>query len=195
MQKHSIIDIWQGSKYISAVSFSNIFHFPDFLCLYTWINMWKFCFSSESMQLHCSCDVNQKCNLFYWFPNHLLYIDHGNTKFSYIDSTKMRKSSLWKTWRWNARLMYTINKNNKNNNKIKDRITKASKQNNFIYYISKIFLLCTLNYIASFNFFRFFYSNILSILWSLSLLLPKVSASGFYCLQIWKNKMLGNLKY
>ena len=37
----------------------------------------------------------------------------------------MRKCLLWKTSRWNARLIYTINKNNGNNNKNQDRITKA----------------------------------------------------------------------
>ena len=38
----------------------------------------------------------------------------------------MRKISLWKTSRWNARLIYTINKsNNKNNNKKQDMINKA----------------------------------------------------------------------
>ena len=126
MQKRSIIDMWQGSKYVSQVSFFNIFYFPHFLRLYTWINIWTFCFSSESVELHCSLDVNEKCNVFYWFLNHLLYLDHGNTKFWYIYTIKMRKSSLWKTRRRNARLIYTINKNNKNNsNKDQDRITKA----------------------------------------------------------------------
>ena len=125
-QKCSIIDIWQGPKYFSAASLFNIFHFPDFLRLYTWINVWKFCFSSESVQLHCSRDVDQICNISYWFPNHLLYIDHRNTKFLYIYTIKMRKSSFWKKWRWNARLIYTITKNNKSNsNKNQNRITKA----------------------------------------------------------------------
>ena len=107
-QKRSIIDIWQGSKYGSAASFFNI-----------WNNIRTFCFCAESVQLLSSCDVNQKCYLiFYCFPNYFLYIDHGNTKFSYIYMIEKRKSSLWETSRWNARLMYTINKNNnKNNNK------------------------------------------------------------------------------
>ena len=113
MQKRSIIDIWQGSKYVSAASFFNISYFPEFLRLDTWINIWTFCFSSENVQLLCSCDINQKCNIFYWFPNHLLYIDHGNTKFSYICTIEMRKSLLWKISRGNAKLIYTNNKNKK----------------------------------------------------------------------------------
>ena len=151
MQKRSIIDISQGSKYVSTASIFNIFHFPGFLCLYTWINIWTFCFSSESVQLHCSRDVNQICNIFYWFPNNLFYIDHRNTKFLYICTIKMRKSSLWKNWRWNARLIYTIKPGQD-----KQSFWKIfSERNNFIYYITKMFLLCTLNYIASFNFFWF----------------------------------------
>ena len=113
IQKPTIIDIWQGSKYVSAVSFLNISYFPEFLCVDTWINIWTFCFSSENVPLFCSCDINQKCNIFYWFPNHLLYIDHGNTKFSYIYMIEMWKSLLWKISRGNARLICTNNKNNK----------------------------------------------------------------------------------
>ena len=38
----------------------------------------------------------------------------------------MQKSLLWKKSRWNARLIYTANKNNnKNNNKNQEEITKA----------------------------------------------------------------------
>ena len=41
----------------------------------------------------------------------------------------MRKSLLWKTSRWNARLIYSINENNnKNNNKNQVRINKASEK-------------------------------------------------------------------
>ena len=49
-------------------------------------------FSSERLPLRCLRDVNQKYyETFYCFPDHLLYIDHGNTKFSYINTTEMRK--------------------------------------------------------------------------------------------------------
>ena len=118
---------------------------------------------------------------FHWFPNHLLYIDHGNTKFSYIYITEMRKSSLRKTSRWNTRLIYVINKNNnKNNNKNQARITKAFEKflvsETILSIITKIFLLCTLNDIASFNFFK--------ICWfeqSISCLKFKLSASKGCC--------------
>ena len=98
-------------------------------------------FSSESMQLLCSCDVNQKYK-FHWFPNHLFYIDHRNTKFSYIYT------------RWTASLIYTINKNNnKNNNKNKARKTFEKFPLNE-KKLSVISLLYTLNDIVSFNFFQ-----------------------------------------
>ena len=118
------MDIWQGSKYGSAASFLIFLHF---LCLDTWMNIQTFCFSSESVQLIWSCDAHQRYfKTFHWFPNHLLHIDHGNIKLSYIYTIEMRKSSLWKTSRWNARLIYTINKNNNNTtNKKQYRITKA----------------------------------------------------------------------
>ena len=79
---------------------------------------------------------------------------------SCIYTIEMRKSSLRKTSRWNARLIYTINKNNnKNNNKNQARITKAFEKflvsETILSIITKIFLLCTLNDIASFNFFKF----------------------------------------
>ena len=48
-------------------------------------------FSLERVPLRCSRDVNKKYKTFYWFPDHLLYIDHGNTKFSYVNATEMRK--------------------------------------------------------------------------------------------------------
>ena len=91
------------------------------------MNIRTFCFFSESVQLLCSREVNQRYfKIFYWLPNHLLHIDHGNIKFLNIYTIEMRKSSLRKTSRWNARLIYTINKNNgKNNNKNQDSITKA----------------------------------------------------------------------
>ena len=98
-------------------------------------------------------DINRKyCKMFYWFPNYLFYIDHGNTKFSYIYTIEMRKSSFWKTSKWNdARLIQTINKNNnKNNIKNKDRINKAfkgfslSKKTLSSLYITKIFPFYTL---------------------------------------------------
>ena len=81
------------------------------------MNIWTFCFSSKNVQLICSRDVNQKYKIFYWFPVHLFYMGHGNSKFSYIYTIEIRKYLLWKFSRWNARLIYTINKNNKNNNK------------------------------------------------------------------------------
>ena len=119
--------------------------------------------------------------MFHWFPNHLLYIDNGNTKFSYIYTIEMRKSSLRKTSRWNARLIYTINKNNnKNNNKNQARITKAFEKflvsETILSIITKIFLLCTLNDIASFNFFKFCWFE-----QSINTLKFKVSASKGCC--------------
>ena len=49
----------------------------------------------------------------------------------------MQKNSLWKTSRWNAGLIYYINKNNNNNNdKNKDRITKAFEK----FLLSEIIL-------------------------------------------------------
>ena len=176
-QNRSITDIWQGSKYGSAASFSKIFP----LSLQTQIYKY-FCFSSGSLQLICSCDVNQKYyTIFHWFPNHLLYIDHGNTKFSYIYTIEMRKSLLRKTSRWKKRLIYTINKNNnKNNNKNQARITKAFEKflvsETILSIITKIFLLCTLNDIASFNFFKFCWFE-----QSINTLKFKVSASKSCC--------------
>ena len=78
-QKHSIIDISQCSKYGSAAFF---FIFLHFLRFDTWMNIWKYCFSFESVQLLCSRDVNQSCyKMFFWFPNHLLYTDHKILNF------------------------------------------------------------------------------------------------------------------
>ena len=118
------MDIWQGFKCGSAASFFKIF--PLSLFEYFNENTNILFFFSERVQLLCSRDVNQRyLKIFHWLSNHLLHIDHGNIKFSYIYRIEMRKSSLWKTSRWNARLIYTINKNNKNNTKNQDRITKA----------------------------------------------------------------------
>ena len=168
------------------------------------MNIWAFCFSSESLQLISSCDVNQKYyTIFHWFPNHLLYIDHGNTKFSCIYTIEMRKSSLWKTSRWNARLIFTINKNNnKNNNKNQTRIIKAFEKfllsKKMISIITKIFLLYTLNDIASLNFFKFCWFkqsiNTLKFKVSASKGCLLLAASAFYCSQICEN-LHGNLKY
>ena len=105
-QKRSIIDTWQSSKYSSTALFFDIFSISLLGYLNEYMNI---LFSSESVQLLCSCDVNQKCKIFYCFSNHLFYIDHGNTKFSYIYTIEMWKSSLWKTSKWNASLIYTIN--------------------------------------------------------------------------------------
>ena len=122
--ERSLMNIWKGSKYGSAALFLIFLHF---LCLDTWMNIQTFCFSSESVQLLCSRDAYQRYfKIFHWFSNHLLHIDHGNIKFSYIYTIEMQKSSLWKTTRWNAKLIYYINKNNnKNNIKNQDRITRA----------------------------------------------------------------------
>ena len=100
---------------------------------------------------------------------------------SYIYTIEMRKSSLRKTSRWNARLIYTINKNNnKNNNKNQARITKAFEKflvsETILSIITKIFLLCTLNDIASFNFFKFCWFE-----QSINTLKFKVSASKGCC--------------
>ena len=156
-QKRSIIDIWQGSKYVSAALLLNIFS----ISLLGHLNEYKnILFSSESVQLLSSCEVNQKYKIFHWFPNYLFYINHGNTKFWYVYTKEMRKNPLWKTSRWNARLVYTINiSSNKNNNKSQARITKALEkfplsEKKIIYYVTKTFLLRTLNDIASFDFFQ-----------------------------------------
>ena len=85
----------------------------------------------------------------------MLYIDHGNTKFSYDrDAKKLTLKNV------NMKCKtYTINKNNnKNNIKNQARITKAFEKflvsETILSIITKIFLLCTLNDIASFNFFE-----------------------------------------
>ena len=92
----------------------------------------------------------------------------------------MQKSSPWKTSKWNARLIYTINKNNKSNNKNQARITKAFEKTllseTILSIITKIFLLYTLNDIASFNFFKFCWFE-----HSINTLKFKVSASKDCC--------------
>ena len=55
LQKHSIIDIWQGSEYASAASFFIVFHF---FRLYIWMDIWKIRFPSENVKLLWSSDVN-----------------------------------------------------------------------------------------------------------------------------------------
>ena len=136
--------------------------------------------------------------IFHWFQNHLLYINYRNTKFSYIYTTEMRKSWIWKTSRWNARLIDTINKNNsKNNNKNQAKITKAFKKfilSETILSIIKIFLLYTLNDIASFKFSKFFW------FWqSINTMTFKASNSKGFCfcflllLNLWE-KLHSNLK-
>ena len=75
------IDIRQGSKCGSAASFLNIFPVSFFGYLNEYMKIF----------LLCSSDLNQKY-IFHWFPNHLLYIDHGNTKFSYIYTIEKRKA-------------------------------------------------------------------------------------------------------
>ena len=107
-QKHSIIDIWQGSKYGSAVSFFNIFPLSLFGYLNEYTNIFFFFWKCAATLLmwHKSKIMWQKYfTIFHWFPNYLLYIDHGNTKFSYIYTIGKPKSSLWKTSRWNAKLI------------------------------------------------------------------------------------------
>ena len=90
-QKRSIIDTWQSSKYSSTALFFDIFSISLLGYLNEYMNI---LFSSESVQLLCSCEVTQKCKIFHWFPNHVFYIDHGNTRCSYIYTIEMRKSPL-----------------------------------------------------------------------------------------------------
>ena len=177
-QKRSIMDIWQDSKYGCAASFFNIF----LLSLFGYLRIYKrFVFLSKRLQLSCSCDVNQKYYItFHWFQNHLLYINHENTKFSYIYAIGMQKSLLWKTSRWSGRLTSTINKNNNKNYKNQASITKAFEifflSETILSIITKIFILYTLNDIASFNFFKFCWFER-----SINTLKFKVSASKCCC--------------
>ena len=92
LQKRSIVDIWQGSKYGSAASFLNIFPLSLFWYLSEYINiLFFFCKSAANLFMW---RKQKYYTIFHWFPNHFLYIDHGNTKFSYIYTIEMRKSSL-----------------------------------------------------------------------------------------------------
>ena len=72
-----------------------------------------------------NCAAKKHYKTFCWFPYRSLYMDHGNNNCSYIYTIKMRKSLPWKTSRWNARLIYTINKKNKNHNINTDMINRA----------------------------------------------------------------------
>ena len=156
--------------------------FFRFLCLDTSMNIQLFCFSSESVQLFFLRDLNQKqFKILLWFPNHLLHIGHSNIKFSYIYTIVMPKSSLWKTSRWNARLIYTFEKNS--NKKIikQDIITKSFQK----------FLLRK----TSFNFLKFCWFK-----QSINTLKFKASASAFYWFQIckkiaWQFKILAILYF
>ena len=63
-----------------------------------------FCFPSESVQLLCSRDVNQKYfNVFHWFPNHFLHFDHGIINFLYIYTIEMQKSSFLKNFKMDCK--------------------------------------------------------------------------------------------
>ena len=131
-------------------------------------------------------------NLLMWHKSKILYdislvpkpfVIYWPTKcqlFIYY-STEMQKGSLWKTSKWNARLIYSINKNNsKSNNKNQARITKAFEKTllseTILSIITKIFLLYTLRDIASFNFFKFCW-----FVQSINTLKIKVSASKGCC--------------
>ena len=130
-QKRYIIDVWQGSKYGSVAWFSYFSTF--FVSILEWPYE-RLVFLLKNAQLLCSRDVNWKYHVIgYWFPDHLLYIDYGNIKFSYIYTIVRWKSSLWKTSRWNARLTHTIDKNNNRNSndpnsKNQDKIAKVFKE-------------------------------------------------------------------
>ena len=124
--------------------------------------------------------------MFYWFSNHLPYIDHENTKFSYINTMEMRKSSLWKTSRWHARMIHTISKNNnKANNGNQDRIIKAFEKlpvREIILSIAELkYFICThLTILLLLTFSNFLDWENPRILCNLRLLFTKPSASAFY---------------
>ena len=188
IQKRSIIDIWQGSKCSSVASLFNIFPLSSFGYLNKCMDILFFFWRCS-----CSCDVNQNFyKMLCWLPIHLLYTDHANTKFSCNYMTEMRKSWLWQLSRRNARLIYTINKNNnKNSNKNESRITKefevSCKWHNFNYNITKMFFCTRLTILLPLTFSNFLGSNNPAIPSSLRLMLPKTSASVLYCFQICKN--------
>ena len=96
MQKRSVIDIWQGSKYDCATSFFKYLTLSSFGYLNKYMNILFFFWKRAT-------------TLLTWRKSNI-----------YIYTIEMS--------RWNARLIYTINKNNKNNNKKQDSITKTSEK-------------------------------------------------------------------
>ena len=98
----------------------------------------------------------------------------------------MRKSSLWKTSRWHARMIHTISKNNnKANNGNQDRIIKAFEKlpvREIILSITELkYFICThLTILLLLTFSNFLDSENPKILWNLRLLFSKPSASAFY---------------
>ena len=92
-QKHSIIDIWQGSKYGSAVSFFNIFPLSLFGYLNEYMNIFFFLLKVWSYFAHVT-KIKNIARYFIGSQTICFYIDHGNTKFSYIYTIEKRKSSL-----------------------------------------------------------------------------------------------------
>ena len=66
------------------------FIFFHFLRLDTWMNDMNILLLFRKCAAICSHDVNQKYyKTFYWFPNHVLYIDHGNTNLLYSYTVEM----------------------------------------------------------------------------------------------------------
>ena len=189
-QKRSTTDIWQDSKYGSAAWF--LYFSTFFGSILEWPYE-RLVFLLKNGQLLCSRDVNWKYHeICYWFPDHLLDIGHGNIKFSYIYTIEMWKSSIWKTSRWNARLIDTIDKNNNRNsngqsNKSKDGITKIFKE----FLPSKTLLPNNKNiyFLSTYKIFQIFQIFLPRLSWSWRLL-----GNFFHCFQICKN-LHGNLNY
>ena len=108
-QKYFVIDIWQGSKYGSSASLFNIF--PLSLFGYLNINnvkymnifflLWK-CLATLRMW-HKWCFIGSQTICL------ILTMEIPNL---HIFMREKRKSSFWKSSRWNARLIYTSNENN-----------------------------------------------------------------------------------
>ena len=96
-QKLFIIDIWQGSKYGSAASFFNIFPLSLFGYLNEYMNIF-FLLKVWSYFAHVA-KIKNIARYFIGSQTICFYIDHGNTKFSYIYTIAKRKSSLWKSSR------------------------------------------------------------------------------------------------
>ena len=72
--------------------------------------------------------------MFHWFPNYLLYIDHGNTKFAHFYDREAKKLIL-KIFQMECK---ADSNENKNNNKKIDLDNQRFweiyfKRNNFIY--------------------------------------------------------------